>query len=622
MPIQKLTFKPGVNRENTRYTDEGQWYDMDKVRFRSGTPEKIGGWIPLGSNTFLGSARFLHNWVTLAGENLLGVGTNLKMYIERSQTYYDITPIRYTTGALTNPFTTGAAGSSIVTVTVASHGAITNDFVTFSGAAAVDGILAATLNAEFQITVLTANTFTITATPCTAGSVTGGGAAVVAAFQVNTGSDISIIGLGYGVGAYGVDAYGLAASTSPGIVTTGLRQWRGDNFGQDLIFNIRNGGIYYWSALIGAPASLAVRGTALSAQAGASDAPTIAAGVFVTDDVHTVVYGANTISTAVQDPLLVRWSDQGNPVNWTPAATNTAGDQRITSGSYIMTAAKMRQENLIWTDTALISMQFMGPPIVFSFTTMANNISIASPTAVGVANNVAYWMGRDKFYVYNGQVQTLNCDVRKYIFNDMNRTQIGQVFTGTNAAFNEITWYYCSSASDTVDKYVTYNYVENLWTFGTMTRTAWSDSPLRDTPIGAGYDGKLYYHENGFDDGSTAPYSAMTAFIESADFDIGDGEEFSFVSRIIPDVDFDNSTAATPAVTLTLKARNTPGSNFIQTDAQSVAQTATVPFQQFTEYCYVRIRGRQLAFRIESDAVGVTWQLGTPRLEIRGDGRR
>jgi len=544
------------------------------------------------------------------------------MYLERGTAYYDITPIRYTTGALTNPFTTGTAGSSVVTVTINSHGAITGDFVTFSGSAAVDGILAATLNAEFQVTVLTANTFTITATPCTAGGITGGGAAVVAAFQVNTGSDISVVGLGYGVGAYGVGGYGLAATTGTGVITTGLRQWRGDNFGQDFIYCIKNAGIYYWSAAIGAPASLAVRGTTLASQVGASDAPTIAADIFVTDDVHVVALGANTRGTSTQDPLLVRWCDEGNPVNWTPSATTTAGDQRLTTGSYIVCGEKMRQENLIWTDTALVSMQFVGPPVIFSFTTLANNLSIVSPTAVAVANNVAYWMGNGKFYVYNGQVQTLPCDVRKYVFNGMNTTQIGQVFTGTNAAFNEVTWYYCGTGSNTVSNYVTYNYVENIWTFGTLARTAWLDTALQSTPVAAAYDGKLYYHEYGFDDGSTAPYSAINAYLESADIDIGDGQNFSFVSRILPDIDFDNSTAVTPSVTITIKARDSAGGNFGETQASTVAQTSIVPFQQFTEQCWVRVRGRQITYRVESTDVGVAWQMGTPRIDVREDGQR
>jgi hypothetical protein len=341
--------------------------------------------------------------------------------------------------------------------------------------------------------------------------------------------------------------------------------------------------------------------------------------------------------------MLVRWCAQGNPANWTPAATNTAGDQRLTIGSYIYAVEKMRQENLIWTDAALISMQFVGPPVVFSFTTLATNISIASVNAVGVAGNVAYWMGKDKFFVYNGQVQTLPCDVRKYVFGNLNYSQIGQVYAGTNNAFNEITWFYCSAAASTPDRYVTFNYVENLWTFGAMARSAWLDSPLRATPMAAGLDGRLYYHENGFDDGSTSPAQGVVSFLESADFDIGDGEKFSFVQRLIPDIDFDGSTAMTPSVALTLKGRDTPGSQFLQAVAlpvtqgaltavspilpnqtipMSTVQAASATFTPFTEQCWMRIRERQLSFRIDCSQVGVSWQLGTPRIDIRSDGRR
>ena len=620
MPLQKIILKPGANRENTRYTNEGTWWDMNMVRFRSGTAEKIGGWIQLGVSTYLGVARFLHNWVTIGGENLLAVGTNLKMYIERGQGFYDITPIRYTV-VLANPFTTGTAGSNIVTGTIPAHGAITGDFVTFSGSAAVDGILAATLNAEFQITVSSVNIFTFVATACSAGAITGGGAAVTAAFQPNTGLAVAVSGVGYGAGAWGAYGWGMAA-TGTGATSQSLRRWVGGNFGQDFVYSIKDGGIFYWSANGAIGTVLATRGVALSAVAGASDAPTLADNILITDDQHVVVFGTNAIGTSTEDPLLVRWCAQGNPVNWTPAITNTAGDYRLTAGSYVYAVTKMRQENLIFTDTAVVSMQFVGPPVVFSFTTLADQVSIASPTAVAVASNVAYWMGKDKFYVYNGQVQTLICDVRKYVFGGMNLTQLGQVYAGTNVQFNEVTWFYCSTDSLVPDLYVTYNYIEKIWTFGSMTRTAWLDSPLRSTPIGAGNDNKLYYHENGFDDGSTTPVTAISAFLESADFDIGDGENYSFVERIIPDLDFDGSTAAVPAVTLTLKARSSPGTNFGQTQASTVSQTATVPFGQFTEQCWVRVRGRQMVFRIDSTATGVTWQLGTPRLGIREDGRR
>ena len=620
MPLQKLIIKPGVDRENTRYTNEGSWWDMSAVRFRSGTPQKIGGWVPLSISSFLGVARFLHNWVTISGENFLAVGTNLKMYIERGQGYYDITPIRYTT-TVANPFTTGVAGSATITCFISAHGAITGDFVTFSGSTSVDGVLAATLNAEFQITVSNVNQFTFVATACSAGSVTGGGAVVTAAFQPNTGLAVAVSGVGYGSGAWGGYGWG-SASTGTGATSHSLRRWVGGNFGQDFICSIKDGGVFYWSAsgLIGTV--LATRAVSLSSVAGASNVPTIADNILITDDQHVVTFGTNALGTTTEDPLLIRWCAQGNPLNWTPAITNTAGDYRLSTGSYIYAVLKMRQENLIFTDTSCISMQFVGPPVVFSFTTLASQISIASPTAVAVASNVAYWMGKDKFYTYNGQVQTLPCTIRAYVFDGMNTTQLGQVYAGTNSQFNEVTWFYCSTSSLTPDRYVTFNYVENLWSFGAMPRTAWLDSPLRTSPIAAGDDSKLYYHENGFDDGSTTPVSAIPAFLESADIDIGDGENFSFVERIIPDVAFDGSTAAVPAVILTVKVRNTPGGNFLQSQASNVAQTAVVPFAQFTEMCWIRVRGRQMVFRIESNAVGVTWQLGTPRVSVREDGSR
>jgi len=621
MPLQKLKFLPGVNRESTRYTSEGRWWDMSCVRFRSGTPEKLGGWVRLTQQLFLGVARLLHNWVTIGSENLLAIGTNLKFYIERGTALYDITPLRATFTGLVNPFTTGTAGSSIVTVTIVNHGAITGDFVTFSGASTVDGILAATLNAEFQVTVLTTSTFTITATPCTAGGVTGGGT-VAAAFQVNTGTSEAIVGVGYGVGGYGLGGYGLAASGS-GLVTSGVRQWVADNFGQDLVLAIRDGGLYYWSTTgVAITTALATRAVPISSLVGASDAPTVADNLLVTDDEHVIVFGTNARGTATEDPLLVRWCAQGNPLVWTPLVTNTAGDQRLTAGSYIYAVKKMRQENLIWTDSALISMQFVGPPVVFSFTTLATTTSIASVNAVAVANNVAYWMGKDKFFVYNGQVQTLPCDVRKYVFQNLNTSQLAQVYAGANNAYNEVTWFYPSAASLVPDRYVTYNYVENLWTFGAMTRTTWLDTPLRPNIVATGNDGRLYYHEVGCDDNSTAPAQAIVSFLESADFDIGDGETFSFIERIIPDIAFDGSTAATPEVTLTLEARNTPGGNFLQTDAIATRQTATVPFSIFTEQAWTRIRGRQISFRIDGTQLGLAWQLGTPRISIREDGRR
>lgn len=639
MALKKLQFPPGVDRENTRFTNEGKWWDLDRVRFRSGTAESIGGWVLLGPNTFLGVARHLHNWVTLTSENLLSVGTNLKLYIERGQAFFDITPIR-ATFTPTNPFTTGAAGSTTVTVTVPGHGAITGDFVTFSGSAAVDGILAATINANHQVTVSSPNVLTFVATACSAGGVTGGGV-VTAAFEPNTGPTIAVTGTGYGVGAYGSGGYGLAAIGS-GAVTQGLRQWVGWNFGQDFIACIRDGGIYYWAATPPITTALNTRAAKLSTLSTDVNCPVIADNIIVTENEFVVLVGANPLGSTVEDPMLVKWSDQGNPLVWTPSITNQAGEQRLSSGSYTYAVERMRQETVIWTDTSVISMQYQGPPVVHAFVTLAENVSIASINAVAVASNVAYWMGKDKFYIYDGQVRPLDCSIRKFVFAGMNATQLAQVYAGTNNQFNEVTWYYCSATSLSPDRYVTYNYQDKAWYYGSMNRTAWLDSPLRPTPIGASTDGKLYYHENGFDDGSVTPVASLNSFIESTDFEIGNGDTFALIDKMIPDIDFDSSTAILPQVLLTLKARNTPGGNFLQQAVPgtgygvvpygtlgygsralgNVLQTSAVPFQQFTEYVYVRVRGRQAAFRLDCNNPGTAWQMGTVRLNTREDGQR
>lgn len=624
MPLQRLTFKPGVNRENTNYTNEGSWWDMDHIRFRSGTPEKIGGWVRFGSLTFLGLCRFLFNWVTLGGENLLAVGTTAKIYLERGQALFDITPVRRT-AALTNPFTTGTAGSRIVTVTDAVHGAAAGDYVIFTAvASAVDGILAASLIAEFEILTATGSTYTINVTPCTAGGVTGGGA-VTAKYLIGATSTVGFVGTGFSIGPWG-GAGGAGWGTASGSGTyasSSIRPWVGGNFGQDFIFAQREGGMYYWAADAGGSFATAIltRAVEIGTIVGASDTPVIADNVLITDDQHVIAIGTNNLGATAEDPMLIRWCAQGNPLNWTPASTNTAGDHRLQQGSYTYAAKVMRQENLIWTDAALVSMQFIGPPIVFSFTTIATNISIASVNAVAVANNVAYWMGKDKFYAYNGQVVPIPCTIRKYVFDSIEYAQLGQVYAGANAAFNEVTWFYCSVGSTVPDRYVLYNYVEDIWMFGSLTRTAWLDSPLRGHPIATGTDGAIYYHDLGVDDGSTNPVSPLSAYLESADFDIGDGQRYSFVDRIIPDVDFSGSTAANPEVTLTLKARNFPGDGFAQQNDRAI-KTTSVNLSAFTTQKWTRIRGRQMAFRIASTAEGVTWQLGTPRLGVRGDGQR
>lgn len=700
MPLQKLALSPGIDRDHTRYSNEGTWWDMDKVRFFSGLPQKIGGWQQLGSFTFQGSCKFLHNWITISGENLLAIGTNLKMYIERSESLYDITPIRKTF-TVTNPFAT-TIGSTIVQATIANHGATQGDFVTFSGASAVGGVPPSELNIEHQITLVVGNVISFVVTTTATSTVAAGGGTVTAAFQPNTGSAIFSSG-GYGSGPYGLGPYGSFVPVRYG-------QYVGDNFGEDLIFAIRDGGLFYWTGA-NVPTSLATRGSILANMAGAANAPLIVDNLIVTADRHVLTVGVNPISAinvtinpftsgattspivtvtltahglttggyitvedavgfdgliatelnkqheityvsadtftitlttgctvggvvgggtgvtiysqdGVEDPMLVRWCTQDNPLIWTPKVTNTAGDYRLTAGSYTYAVKRMRQENLIWTDVALYSVQFVGPPATFSFITVAEGISIASVTSVAVADNVAYWMGRDKFYMYNGNVAPLECTVRRFVFDDINVSQFAQVEAGVNLAFNEVTWWYCSSGSSTIDRYVAYNYAERVWTMGSMARTSWLDSQLRSNPIATGTDGKVYYHEVGSDDGSTNPPTAITAYIESADIDLGEGDDFMFVQRCIPDVDFSNSSAAVPTAVLTLKTRNFPGSNFAQSNARNVSQTAVVPFDQFTEQVWTRLRGRQIVFRIESTSIGVAWRLGIPRLDLREDGKR
>jgi hypothetical protein len=631
MPLQPVKLQPGIDKENTQYTNKGRWWDMDKVRFRTGTPEKIGGWVKFSANSFLGTARHLWNWVTLAGENLLSVGTNLKMYIARSGAFYDITPIRATfthatTASTDNCFTTGTgAGLTTITVTIGSHGAITGDFVTFTGATAVDGV---TVSGEYQIALgaPAANVFTITVPAYTGTGLTGGGTAITAAFQINTGSALTTAGLGWGVSAYGgtgavPTGWGVAASGGSA-VSIASRQWSGYNFGQDFVCGVRGAGIYYWSALGAIGAALSQRAIPLSSASTDINAPIIGDMVVVDDNEILIVVGSNPLGQTYEDPMTVRWSDQGAALIWTPDITNQAGDVRLTAGSYTVAVEKLRQENMIWTDSALISMQYIGPPLVYSFKTVATNLSIASTNAVATANSTAYWMGHGKFYKYDGSVSTLQCPIRKFIFDNINSQQLGQVYASTNKQFNEITWFYCSASSQTPDSYVTYNHGEDIWSYGTLTRSAWLDSGTQPNPLGAGLDGYLYYHEDGIDDGSTTPVSAIDSYIESADFEIGDGDQYSFISRILPDVDFSGSTAAVPEVTLTLKTRDNPGSNIAQHNDSAVAQTAVVPYKQFTQYSYVRLRGRQVLFRIESNQVGVQWQLGTPRLEIRPDGGR
>jgi hypothetical protein len=647
MPLQKLQFRPGVNREGTTLANEGGWFECDKIRFRSGYPEKLGGWIkdtgiaestlqpPTGS--YWGVARSMWNWESLAGNNYLGLGTNLKYYIQNGPDglFYDITPIRDTSTVASNAFDT-VNGSTTVVVNDTGHGAQNGDFVTISGVGgAVNGIPAAALNREFQITYINGNEYSIVVSaPATS---TGTAGAADFAYQITTGLDTFTIATGWGAGGWGGSnvggtstGWGEAAST--GGIGQQLRLWSQSNYGEDLIFNPRGGGIYYWS--VNANPNIFDRGIQITPSTTSdTTCPTIANLVMVSDASRFVIaMGTNdpsgTLFPTTQDPLLIRWSQQEDYQMWTPAATNQAGDYRLSRGSEIVAAQQTRQEILVWTDAAVYSMQYLGPPYVWGFQIMGDNISIAGPNVVSVANNVTYWMGTDKFYMYSGRVETLPCSLRQYVFQNINMEQSYQFFSGTNEGYSEIWWFYCSANSLVVDRYVVFNHLERTWYYGTMERTAWLDSPLRDVPMAAGYNGQLLYHETGNDDGTTSPPSPIEAFCQSSDFDIGDGHNFGLVSRIIPDVTFDGSDVVDPTVVFTVRPRQNPGANYGRSDSPDVVSAnnyigqRTYNVQQFTQYVYVRVRGRQMAFRVGSNELGVAWQLGAPRLDVRPDGRR
>ena len=614
MPLKKVVLKPGVNRENTRYTNEGGWYESEKIRFRQGTPEKIGGWQRISSYTFLGVCRSLWNWITLGGQNIVGVGTNLKFYIEQGGQYYDITPIRYTV-VLTNPFTTTNLSATVL-VTDVGHGCVTNDFVTYSGASTFNGV---TLNGQYQVTVINTNTYNITYASAATGTGSGGGT-VTAAYQLNTGSEISTPLTGWSAGAWGAGTWG-----NGGTNYTPIRVWTQSNFGEDLIFAYRGGVICYWEANLGT----GTRGTLLTASVGASDVPTIVNGVLVSDTSRfTFALGCNELGSGVLDPMLIRWSDQENPVMWTPSITNQAGSLRLSHGSEIITAVQSRQEVLIWTDSTLYALQYLGAPDVWGSQLLGDNLSIAGSNAVAFVGGASYWMGRDNFYVYDGAVRILGCDLRRFVFNDINLLQYEQVFASTNGGFNEIWWFYCTAASNTVDRYVVYNYMENIWYYGSMARTAWLDSGLRSYPLAATYSYNLVNHEYGTDDAVTATPAAIYSSITSAQFDLDDGHQFSFIWRVLPDVTFSGSTAQSPAIVMTLLPLKNSGSGYnnplsVGGDADAtITRSAIIPVEEFTGQIYTRLRGRQMSMQVESTALGVAWQLGAPRLDIRPDGRR
>lgn len=615
----------------------------------------------------------------------MGVGTNLKYYIEQNGTYNDITPIRAIATLGTNPFT--GNGTTTVTVTHTSHGAITGDFVTFSG---VTGTYASLLNAEYQITKVSDNSYTITTASVVAAGATGG-SAVVATYQINTGPAIQTPNIGWGAGGWGLGGWGTSVLNADS-----LRTWSASNFGEDLVFGPRGGGLYYWDAtnglatrgvnvntlggtvtltiaspcvitlsnilaegtaiklattgalptgltagttyylinVDGATANLAttLTGTAINTSGSQSgvhsiselvDVPTLQNYIIISDTSRFVLlFGTTDYGSVVLDPMLVRWSNQESVVNWVPSIVNQAGSLRLSHGSEIITALQTRQEIIVWTDSSLYSLQYLGPPLIWGSQLLGDNLSIVSQNAASIASGVVYWMGVDKFYKYDGRVQTLNCDLRRHIFGNINTNQYQQVFAGTNEGFNEVWWFYCSESSEVIDQYVVYNYVESIWYYGTLARTAWIDSGLRDYPQAATYSNNLVNHEFGVDDNVSGVPVPIEAYIESAEFDIEDGEHFGFVWRMLPDLTFQGSTAGTPQVTMTLYGMNGSGSGLNQEAAKAVARTSTVTIEQFTNIIYTRVRGRQMIMKVGSSGLGTTWQLGAPRIDIRSDGKR
>ena len=639
MPLKKVLPKPGVNRENTRYTNEQGWYVSDKVRFRQGTPEKIGGWVRQSVYTFLGVCRALFSWIDLSANLWTAVGTNLKYYVTRGNDFFDITPLRETTlpGAVTFSAVTVSPYSSTITVNDASHGAFVNDFVTFSGVA-VGGlggnITQAVLEQEYQISeIVNSNSYKIIAKDPTTGlpvtsnaSDTGnGGGAVVGAYQLNVGSAIATVPSAVSSATWGYGTWGSGPWGGGSNIVLPLRLWSQGNFGEDLVFGPRGGGIYYWDASLGTN----VRAVALDGILGATDVPTVQNFILISDIYRFIfAFGCNDYGSVIQDPMLIRWSDQESAINWTPGATTQAGSLPLSRGSEIITGVQSRQEVLVWTDAALYSLQYLGAPDVWGAQLMGDNISIISENAVAFSNGVAYWMGVDKFYTYNGRVQTLRCDLRQYIFSDINQLQQTQVCSGTNEGFNEIWWFYCSANSNTIDRYVVYNYAEDIWYYGSMARTAWLDSGLLDYPIAATYSNNIVEHENGVDDNETSTTLPIVATIESAEFDLDDGDKFMFIRRVLPDITFRGSTATNPTGTLTLIPMKSSGSGFNDpksvggsSDA-AVTRTATAPIEQFTGQVFIRARGRQLIMKFESSGLGTTWQLGSMRLDMQPDGKR
>ena len=620
MPFTKLQFRPGINREVTSHTNEGGWQDCDKIRFRSGFPETIGGWERLTDGAFLGVCRNLHTWVTLSNESYVSVGTHLKHYLVRGTSFFDITPIRDTTAAGDVTFS-ATTGSTTLTVSDTGHGALLNDFVTFSGAVSLGGVVTApVLNAEHQITrIVDANSYEVELSVAANASDTGnGGASVVGTYQVSVGLESAAFGDGWGADPWAAGGWGSAADTS--VAGAQLRLWSADNYGEDLFFCARNGGVFYWDASTGA----AVRGVALEDLAGANRAPTIARVVMTSDrDRHALAFGCDDeFSSGTQDPLLIRFSDQEDITDWETRADNTAGSLRVSSGSGIITAVKTRQQVLVFTDVSLHAMQYVGAPFTFGLTEISANITIAGPQSAVAVNDSVFWMGEGDFYIYDGRVRKLPCTVREYVFSRLDIAQAQKVTAAHNAEHSEVWWFYQSTDGTENDSYVVYNYEQNIWYYGTLERTAWQQRGIFGFSIAAAPDGYLYYHEIGINDGSTNPSSAIHAYIESSPVDMGEGDKYMFASHIIPDITFRSSTG-TPSVTMTIKARDWPGDGFLAKEEDNpVTRTATLPVEKFTRDIDIRLRGRSMSLRVESNERNTAWRLGTPRIDVRSDGRR
>ena len=644
MPLQRLQFKPGINKEITNYSNEMGWNKSDKIRFKKGFPEQIGGWTRVSDTQVVGTPRTLINWIALDGDNLVGVGTNIKYYVLEGQTYTDRTPIRLAKtfdggsgNPAVDPFTT-TLSSTTVTVSHTGHGADDGSYVTFINSSDVNGVPAAELNKEHRLTYVDANSYTITVDTAATSAGSGGGSTIVGEYQINPGQEVFSYTSGWSSGTWSAGSWGQTGFSD---LAEQLRLWVHDNYGEDVITNLYQGDIYYLDKSgtnvmkTGAPYTSSSEITYrmrsifdIATAAGTANTayiPTQVTYSMVSQQArHVICFGANNQNgTGAFDPLLVRWSSSEDYQDWRPLSTNSAGDFRLEQGSQIISAIKTRQEILIFTNTAVYAMQYVGLPYVFSFTLLASHISLMSPNAVSVANNIVFWMGRDKFYVFDGQVRALPSTLRTFVYHNINYVQEFQVISGTNEEYNEIWWFYPTGTDTQINNYVVFNYLENTWYYGTLSRSAWLDSGLRQSPIAFDYNRRALNHEVGVDDASGTGSVAIGSFIESADFDIGDGDQFSFVWRMIPDLTFTGSESVNPDVTLTLTPRDYTGGSYTSETGKSVQASALSPQELYTNQIDIRVRGRQLKLRIDgSDLVGTKWQLGTPRIDIRTDGRR